>query len=88
MRSELMRLKRDTGAGRTPAANSGGVPVVRDSGTQATSVAGTAAAVGVRLVGIWVIGSWVAGIGTIPGGSVGSVVGFDASGRGSGGSWR
>ena len=37
MRSELMRLKRDTSAGRTPAANSGGIPVVRDGGAQATS---------------------------------------------------
>ncbi len=46
MRSELMRLKRDTSAGRTPAANSGGVPVVRDSGTQATSVATPSSAPG------------------------------------------
>ena len=41
MRSELMRLKRDTSAGRAPATSSGATPVVRDivrdSGTQATS---------------------------------------------------
>ncbi len=35
MRSELMRLKRDTSAGRTSAASSGATPVARDSSPQA-----------------------------------------------------
>ena len=39
MRSELMRLKRDTSTGRAPAASSAATPVVRDSGPQSTPAA-------------------------------------------------
>ena len=44
MRSELMRLKRDTSAGRAPAQSSGATPIVRDSGAQATSAQTSVAA--------------------------------------------
>ncbi len=37
MRADLQRLKRDTETGRIPAASSGGVPPVQESGTQAAT---------------------------------------------------